>query len=126
MIAPRPTNPPKGRGTREGKLPSVTSEIRLSNLRHLAGPERGGQRSLAEKLGMGEAQMSALLRKHKNIGSRLARKIEGHLGLPEGWMDSPHNDLTDEAQEFAREFQGLPTSAAPSETCSSSSNNAAK
>lgn len=88
-------------------MPSVVAAIRLENLRHLCGPERGGQRALADKLGMGEAQMSQLLGKHKNIGARLARRIESALSLPEGWMDVEHNDLTDEAVAFARQFQKL-------------------
>lgn len=62
---------------------------------------------MAEKLGMSESQMSQHVSGGKNIGPRLARRIEKELDLPHGWMDNEHNDLTDETVEFAREFQRL-------------------
>lgn len=81
-------------------------EIRLRNLTHLRGEERGGARRLAEQLGMTEGQMSQLLGE-KHMGSDLARSIEEKLKLPYGWLDTEYHDLTAEAIEVARDFQSL-------------------
>lgn len=63
-------------------------DIRLENTR--AAAERiGGQARLAERLDMSRQQVSHIIgaRPHKNIGGRLARRIEAGLQLPAGELD---------------------------------------
>ena len=90
-------------------MPLDVHDIRANNLKHLRGFHRGGQREMATKLGMSEAQLSQYIGKtrHKSMGSRLARKIERRLKLPHGWLDVGNHDLTEESTAFARRYQAL-------------------
>lgn len=97
----------KNNPTGAWKMALTSDKIRMQNLITLCGPERGRQRQLAMQLDFSEAQMSQLVRGHKKMGARIARRIEKTLGLPAGWMDVEHNDLTDEDVAFARRFHKL-------------------
>lgn len=90
-------------------MPHDVYEIRARNLKHLRGDKRGGQRDMAVKLGMSEAQLSQYIGKtrQKTIGSALARKIERRLKLPRGWLDNRDGDLTEEGAAVGRRFQAL-------------------
>lgn len=64
---------------------------------------------MAKTLEMSESQLSQHLAKkrHKPIGSALARRIERKLKLPTGWLDTANHDLTEESAAFARRYQAL-------------------
>jgi SOS-response transcriptional repressor LexA len=65
--------------------------IRLANLEHLQhGLER---KDLATKIGVDYGQLGHYYTGVRNIGSRIARKIEQAFGKPHGWLDQPHPEL---------------------------------
>lgn len=81
-------------------------EIRKSNLENLidehlknAGSTKA---SFAELCGISPAQLSQMLKGVRNVGDRMARKIESAMNLPNGWMDAVqgHTTHSDEI-EFA-------------------------
>ncbi len=107
------------------------TEIRRKNARHLS-TAIGGINSFAEKTGKSQSQISSLIGKSpiKNIGNKIACEIETAFNKPKGWLDNVHpelygetddnheeltgaaNDtegLTNEAIEFARLWQNLPS-----------------
>lgn len=65
-------------------------EIRRANLRLLA-EQYGGQRALAEKADLVPSQLNHIigLNPVRNLGKKLARKIEQNLGLSHGVLDYP-------------------------------------
>lgn len=76
---------------------------RRQNLRSLIG-QWGGPTSLSKKLGHSNGSYLAQLagpRPSREVSERVAREIEGKLGLPIGWMDQDHpaggQQLNDEA-----------------------------
>lgn len=73
-------------------------DIRKANLALLLDEhldtEGNTKASFAELLGMVPPQLSQLLgqKSFRNIGDRMARKIEKSLGMPNGWMDTLHGE----------------------------------
>lgn len=66
-------------------------------------PERGMLRRFAERVtnggysGFSERYASHLNARRKPIGTHVARSLEAALGLPSGWMDHAHGNLSAEA-----------------------------
>lgn len=78
-------------------------DTRRENLRALIG-QWGGPTSLARKLGHANGSYLAQLagpRPSRDLSEKVAREVEGKLGLPLGWMDQDHpaggHQLNDEA-----------------------------
>ena len=67
-----------------------TKEIRRTNLRLLAEKD-GGQRELADQAHIEPSQLSHIIGVNpiRNLGEKLARKIEHNLGLSSGFLDQP-------------------------------------
>lgn len=68
-------------------------ETRRENLRMLT-REWGGPTSLAKKLGHSNGSyLAQLIGPHpsREISEKVAREIEGKLGLPLGWLDAAHD-----------------------------------
>lgn len=64
-------------------------------------PERGMMRLMANTFEMSERFLSHMNCDAKAMGSRVARELEGHMGLAEGWMDTDHGEKkTSSEQEF--------------------------
>lgn len=63
-------------------------EIRRERLRHLV-DQHGSQATLADRLDIPASYVLQLLAGERNIGDRMARKIESRLGWTHGQMDSP-------------------------------------
>lgn len=74
----------------------------------------GGVGSLADRLGMNRAQVSqwkngspdSKTGKPREIHSLSARRIEKALGLPEGWMDSQIDKMSDAMRDVDHENDG--------------------
>jgi SOS-response transcriptional repressor LexA len=69
-------------------------EVRHRNLLALAsryGGSPGWQTRLAEACELAPGHVSQMANKTRNVGDKVARKIEAGTGLPEGWMDLPHD-----------------------------------
>lgn len=62
-------------------------EIRRNNLAVLIGD--GTQAEFAEKTGMDAGHVSQIINRSRNMGDKVARKLEARLELPVGWMDAP-------------------------------------
>lgn len=86
--------------TEQNKMDS--SQIRMANFlglfktfreanAHL--PDKGMLKLFAEKLELSDRYLSHVKCGRKKIGSVVARQIEAHCGLEEGWMDHEHGDL---------------------------------
>lgn len=69
----------------------TAADTRRENARAIA-KEVGGPKAFADRLGMSTSQCSQIIgtRPIRDIGPRLARKIEAEFGRPEGWLDAPH------------------------------------
>ena len=68
-------------------------ETRRANLRALT-REWGGPTSLAKKLGhTNGSYLAQLIGPHpsREVSEKVAREIEGKLGLPLGWLDAEHS-----------------------------------
>lgn len=85
-------------------------DIRRANLAsllndHLINYSGSTKAEFALLCGMVPAQLSQLLgeKSFRNIGDKMARKIESALNLPNGWMDSQHESLS---QKDSIEFAG--------------------
>lgn len=68
-------------------------ELRRDNLRELM-RTWGGPTSLAKKLGHSNGSYLAQLggpHPSREISEKVAREMEGKLGLPLGWLDQEHN-----------------------------------
>ncbi|PXX42038.1 hypothetical protein [Undibacterium pigrum] len=72
---------------------SIYSDISRANARYLA-ESVGGFRRFGEKVGLAEAQVSQLLGKNprRNIGVKIARRIEEAFEKPLGWIDQRHEE----------------------------------
>jgi len=70
-----------------------TKEIRLTNLNQLISTY-GSQRKLSDLIDIDSSYLSQIKNKKnpKNIGEKLARKIESTLSLAHGWMDQLHGE----------------------------------
>lgn len=81
----------------------TSAEIRRDNTRRLAA-EIGSPADLARRLEMSDSQMGQLIgrRPVRNIGPKIARRIEEVCGRPTGWLDIDHGDV---APSSLREFQ---------------------
>lgn len=62
-------------------------EIRRKNLGVLL--ENTTHIAFAEKAGMAAAHVSQIVNGSRNMGDKIARRIEKKLSLPVGWMDGP-------------------------------------
>ncbi len=63
-------------------------EIRVANLRrYIRERAENSQAEFARRYGMSAAHISQLLTRHRDVGDKLAREIEGKLGLDRGEMD---------------------------------------
>src|SRR4051812_5904649 len=84
--------PPVYQDDSQGYLSDMdVHSIRLANLEHLQhGLER---KDLATKIGVDYGQLGHYYTGVRNIGSRIARKIEQAFGKPHGWLDQPHPEL---------------------------------
>lgn len=58
--------------------------------------------AFAELCGISPAQLSQLLGKnsHRNVGDKVARKIEAAMDRPFGWLDTPHDVSKSEVNEL--------------------------
>src|SRR5688572_14614401 len=69
-------------------------ETRRRNLLYLIKSRFGGINArFAESIEMEQSSRISRLLKNKNMGKGLARDIELRLGLPDFWMDQPHDML---------------------------------
>ncbi|NSX16913.1 hypothetical protein HTY52_22740 [Cupriavidus taiwanensis] len=92
----------------------TNAEIRRENARQLAA-EVGQPADLARRLGMSDSQMGQLIGRNpvRNIGPRIARRMEEVCGKPEGWLDVEHlevepGSLRDlQLQEARRILEGM-------------------
>ena len=66
-------------------------EIRRENLR-LLGEKYEKQAEFARASAIASPYMNQLISGHRDMGDKMARKLEHQLGLPENWMDHPHAD----------------------------------
>lgn len=62
-------------------------ELRRRNLAALIGTERGAIADFAEKVGYSDGYISQLLSGHRNIGEKVARKIEKAIGVRTKLLD---------------------------------------
>ncbi|MGU9749278.1 S24 family peptidase, partial [Pseudomonas aeruginosa] len=90
-------------------------EIRKQNLIRLIGSQR--KSACAERWEMSPAHLSQILsdKTKKNLGDDVARRIEALQGLARGWMDLPHEKLSEPAVPIEAELIG-PISAWDDET----------
>lgn len=72
----------------------TSAEIRRENARRLAA-EIGSPADLARRLEMSDSQMGQLIGRNpiRNIGPKIARRIEEVCGRPTGWLDVDHGDV---------------------------------
>lgn len=57
------------------------------------------QREFADAAELAVAHVSQMVTGRREMGERVARRIEEQLSLPSGWMDEPHH--TDDGQDAA-------------------------
>lgn len=53
----------------------------------------------AEHIGVNPKYFSFIKSERRNVGSVIAREVERVFSLPEGWMDSAHDDAADSTSE---------------------------
>lgn len=68
-------------------------QIRLNNLNALV-RLYGNQTRLGGVSGVSGNYISQMLRGHRNMGEKVARKMEVSIGLPSGWFDTDEADAT--------------------------------
>ena len=68
----------------------MTQKYRVNNLRRLIA-EYGSQAKLADAVGCTPSVISQLVTGHREIGEKLARKIEEGAGLQPLWLDMPQS-----------------------------------
>ena len=88
-------------------------EIRRRNLARIVREENGTIVALARRTGTSANYLTQVLsdRVARHMGSQVARRIEGKLELPDGWMDKitdAPSSLSDEAVAVAQNFDRLP------------------
>lgn len=93
--------------TTEVVVPNIRTTVyqnRYSHLRDII-ERNGGQTRVAEMLGISKQQMSHISKESqpKNIGDKLARRIEMSFGLPIGVMDQPVGIQSINMDEFSVE-----------------------
>jgi len=73
----------------------TNAEIRRDNARLLAA-ELGSTAALAKRLEMSDSQLGQLIgiNPRRNIGPKIARRIEEVCGRPTGWLDVEHTATT--------------------------------
>jgi len=71
------------------------SIIRFDNLRRLVGRYES-QQAFADAAKLGVQYLNQLLKGHRNIGEKTARKIEKSLSLDTGWLDRAIDDRREE------------------------------
>lgn len=74
--------------------------IRRLNLEYLIG-ERETIANLAKLYDLNESLLSQVKNGTRNMGDRLARKMEEAMAKPTGWMDVPHFKSQEQAVEYA-------------------------
>lgn len=86
--------------------------IRKSNLErlivdYLKRDSHTTKAAFAELCGISPAQLSQLLGRnsHRNVGDKLARRIETAMARPFGWLDVPHGE--EDANENEFEYAGI-------------------
>ena len=85
---------------------SKLNEIRLRNFRKLAG-EFGSKTEFSVETGIHASYISQILGGYRNIGEKLARKIESNTGKPPMWLD--HEEVLSEVHiEVIRRLEKLP------------------
>lgn len=84
------------------------ADIRRANL-HLLMRRYDKQVVLAEALGLAPAFMSALLSGERNMGEKLARKVEQRLGESSGWLDQPHDALGNAPADVVKDCAAMVT-----------------
>ncbi len=66
-------------------------EIRRDNLQRLIDDRYSGVlRRMATDVSMADTSLHRVIKRHRNMGDSLARKIEEHLNLDDYWMDNAH------------------------------------
>lgn len=82
--------------------PMTVYQNRYARMRDIIS-RHGGQSKIAEMLGMSKQQVSHVASENpvRNIGDRLARKVEMTLGLPIGIMDQPLGVKAVDMDEFS-------------------------
>lgn len=90
-----------------------TNSIRRENLRALAATYKS-QADFAVACGTAASVISLIISPNpkRNLGHRLARKIEEAQGLPLGWLDSEHSAVTPTSPESPIEVAHLPAALA--------------
>ncbi len=83
-------------------------EIRLTNARAIAARFET-LASFAEKIGKAPTQVSRFMGKNptKAIGTKIAREIEHACGMPNGWMDIPHDDANKQVTEPSTTYNAI-------------------
>ncbi len=61
------------------------NEIRVANLRHLIG--EATLAAFADRYGLDSSYLSQILNRHRNLGEKAARKMEGQIGIDRGALD---------------------------------------
>ena len=86
-------------------------DIRLENLKSILKVGGYSQTELAMKCDLSPSLISQVMTKHRNMGTALARKLEGKLQLQEGWFDIPHGllETVDLISRKKRERPIIPT-----------------
>lgn len=72
--------------------------IRVNNLRSLV-RRYESQQAFADAAKLGVQYLNQLLKGHRNIGEKTARKIEASLKLDPGWLDHGSADQREESPE---------------------------
>lgn len=75
-------------------------EVRRENLAALVA-KAGSQSQLADIVGTNRLYLSQILSSvtARDLGDRLARRIETAMGLPDGWMDSTHANAIEDSEQ---------------------------
>lgn len=76
-------------------LVPTLNEIRRKNLQLLA-RQYEYVTQFSKQAGVGNSQIDQMLKNRepvRNLGEKLARRIEANMGLPPGWLDTPHEDI---------------------------------
>ena len=82
----------------------TSADIRRENLRYLIDTKfQGVNNRIAKHLGVQPMQISRVFHSGesaRNVGDKLARKVEVGLGLESGWLDQDHAKTDDIMQKY--------------------------
>ena len=82
----------------------TSADIRRENLRYLIDTKfQGVKNRLANHVGVAHMQIARIFHAGetaRNVGDKLARKIEAGCGLETGWLDQDHAQSDDIMQKF--------------------------